>query len=271
MLRTRFSHWFSIVFLWALSLAPLAHAEGKAKEPSAYTEAVRLGLQEFEDKNFPEARAHFLRAHALAPSARTFRALGMVEFELKHYSESARLLTEALSAREKPLDADKRAHAQELLGRAEGYIGTITLDIAADTAVVVDGVTTNLSAGRQVVLEVGDHTLEFSAPGHIAQKRALTIRGGEHNTLRVALVPLESPREVGAPRADQPAHTLGSDSIAPKERRVIKSPWLWTAVGLVVAGAAAGAAIALTRGDPGTKTRDPYPGTGGAPALGTPR
>jgi hypothetical protein len=269
MLRTRFFHWLSIAFLWALSLVPVAHAEGRAKESSAYSEAVRVGLQEFEDRNFAEARAHFLRAHALAPSARTLRALGMVEFELKHYAESARLLTEALGSREKALDPDKRAHAQELLTRAEGYIGTITLDMAPGTAVVVDGVTTNLSAGRQLALEVGDHTLEFSAAGHIAQKRALTIRGGERDTLRVGLVPLEAQREVRASQVEQPARAPTSDASSPKERRALKSPWLWTAIGLVVAGAATGAAIALTRHDPAAKVREPYTGSGGAPALGT--
>lgn len=270
MRRALFSPWLSFALLWALSLTPQAHAEGKTKESGAYNDAVRLGLQEFEDKNFAEARAHFVRAHALAPSARTLRALGMVEFELKHYAESAKLLSEALAAREKPLEPDKRAHAQELLGRAQGYIGAITLEIAAETTVIVDGVTTNLSNGRELVLEVGDHALEFQAPDHIAQKRMLTIRGGERSTLRVALLPLSAPSSTKGSTNESSAQAPTSQPSAPKERRALKSPWLWTAVGLVVAGAAAGAAVALARRDPGTKVREPYSGSTGA-ALGTPR
>ncbi len=253
--------------LWALLLAVSARVAAAPSESNAYTQAVTQGHQEFEEKNFPEARSHFLRAHALSPSARTLRALGMVEFELKHYAESARLLSDALASKQKPLDADKRTHAQQLLERANGYLGKVTLDIEQGTSVVVDSLTTDLGPGNEVVLEVGDHILEFQAQAHIAQKHAITIRGGEQTSLRVRLAPLAAPERVSSTPA--PA-APGAEEGERKERRVVKNPWLWTAVGLVVAGAAAGAAVALTR-DRGNDTEKPYSGTGGAPALGTPR
>jgi tetratricopeptide (TPR) repeat protein len=255
---------YLIAVLWALSLALADRAAAAPKESPAYTQAVTLGLTEFEEKNFAEARAQFLRAHALSPSARTLRALGMVEFELKHYAESARLLSEALGSSEKPLDADKRKHAQQLLEQANSYIGKLTLDIEPETALNVDGVMTNLRPGSELVLEVGDHTLEFHAPTRIAQKRTLTIRGGEASTLRVRLAALKPGSEESAAKQ---AATSSPD--APKERRVVRNPWLWTAVGVVVAGAAAGAAIALTRDR--QSSEKPYPGTGGAPVFETAR
>lgn len=65
---------------WALSLALVAPVAAAA-DSNTYTQAVTQGLQEFDEKDFAEARSHFLRAHALSPSARTLRALGMVEFD----------------------------------------------------------------------------------------------------------------------------------------------------------------------------------------------
>jgi tetratricopeptide (TPR) repeat protein len=251
--------------IWALSFSVALRVHAAPGDPAGYTDAVNVGLAEFEDKNFAEARAQFARAHALSPSARTLRALGMVEFELKRYAESARLLSEALSSKEKPLDADKRAHVEQLLERASGYIGKLTLDIEADTSVTVDGVTSNLAPGNELVLEVGDHTLEFQSPTRIAQKRAVTIRGGELSTLRVRLTPLIDPQIAGT--STKPADDRAKEQ---KERRAVRSPWLWTAVGIVVAGAATGAAIAITRDAPAAKTAEAYSGTGGSPPLGTP-
>lgn len=256
----------SLLFVVALSLTLVPRAGAAGKDSSAYTQAVTLGLSEFEEKNFAEARSHFLRAHALAPSARTLRALGMVEFELKHYAESARLLSEALASGEKPLDGEKRGHAQQLLERARGYLGKLTLDIEPETAVSLDGVTTSLGPGNELVLEVGDHTLEFQASSRIPQKRTLSIRGGEQATLKVRLSLLKA--QAAEPSASLPLQTPPAGR---RERRAVKSPWLWTAVGLVVAGAAAGAAVALTRKDPAARTEDPYRGTTGLAPLGTPR
>src|SRR5687767_9353340 len=136
-----------LIVFCALSFAVQDRAEAAAKDPPGYAQEVARGLSEFEDKNFPEARAHFARAHALSPSARTLRALGMVEFELKRYAESARLLSDALAATDKPLDAEKRTQAADLLERANGYLGKLTLDIEAETTVTVDGITTNLAPG----------------------------------------------------------------------------------------------------------------------------
>lgn len=246
----------ALVCLLGIATAP-ARTRANDEAPE-YTQAVTLGLAEFEDRNYAEARAHFVRAHELAPNARTLRALGMVEFELKRYAESARLLREALSAREKPLDSEMRAKVEALIERAEAYIGIIVIEVVADAIVSVDDVTTPIGPNGELSLEVGDHTLGFAAPEHIAQKRHVTIRGGERSRLQVKLLP------VVAPKAEE-------FSAAPRtERRIVKNPWLWTAVGIVVVGAAAGTAIALTRDKGGQSTELPYRGSTNV-LLGAPR
>lgn len=254
--------WCSLVVLAGIYPAPAA-----AKDSPAYTEAVTLGLSEFEAQNYAEARAHFARAHALYPNARTLRALGMVAFELKRYVECARYLTDALASNERSLEGEKRRQTEKLLERANGYIARFILDIAPDTNVIVDGVATDLAPGAELALEVGDHLVEFRASGRIASKRPVTVQGGERETLHVTLAALDLPGEPTP--AQSPQRATPADR--PSSRPAYKSPWLWTALGVLVAGAAAGTAVALTRGGTTTRTEEPYTGTGGAPALGTPR
>lgn len=235
-----------------------SNARAGDRETPAYQEAVNLGLAEFEERNFLEARVHFARAHALYPNARTLRALGMVQFELKDYVQSVAQLQEALRSEERALDGALREKTEKLLERARSYIASFNLDIEPSTRVSVDGQTTDLSTGSELVLPVGEHSLEFKAPGRITDKRTLQVQGGEHESLRVRLMVLK-------PEAD-PQLADKQDSREKTRRPVYKSPWLWTALGVVVVGAAAATAIILTR-DTETHTAEPYTGTGGAPPL----
>ena len=241
---------FLLIIAWLALSLPHAHAEAPSPE---YSRAVEVGVSEFEQRNFLEARTHLHQAHALYPNARTLRALGMVEFELKNYAESATYLQQALSSRERPLDAEKRAQAQALLDRALGYLALLTLKIEPQTHVLVDGAAREVASGDQLVLSLGEHVLEFQAKGRVSQRRTFNIKGGEQETVRVTLAPLAAPQAPSARDGDS-------------ERRPLRrNPWLWTAVGVVVAGAAAGAAVAITRDSSRTSEYDL--GTGGKRAL----
>ena len=136
--------------------------------------------------------------------------------------------------------------------------------MAPGTKLSVDGATSDLGPGGQLVLEAGDHVLEFRATGRSPDRRNLTIQGGERETLQVSLAALE----VGP--ASKPASPSPVDEDKRPGRPVYKNPWLWTAIGIVVAGAAVTAGVMLA-GDTSTKTKEPYTGTGGAPPLETPR
>lgn len=101
----------------ALSLPDSAHGQTDSSELSAYERAVEEALREYQLGHFEEARAGFLEAHRLSPNARTHRALGMAEFELRNYVDAIEELQAALSSRDKPLDEKARAATQELLRR----------------------------------------------------------------------------------------------------------------------------------------------------------
>lgn len=75
-----------------LPLSAMAQKTSPTSQAEPYEDAVRLALGEFDAGNFAEAREHFRKAHSLDPNARTLRALGLVEFELRNYGEAANFL-----------------------------------------------------------------------------------------------------------------------------------------------------------------------------------
>ena len=237
-----------LVLACTLLIALLAGARAAAQddEPPGYREAIEQAVSEFAAHHIAEARALFARAHALMPNARTHRGLGLAEFELRNYGACIEQLEAALRADARRLEGALREDTEEVLARANDFVARFVIDARpSPSRLVIDGVTVDVPPGRALVLQVGEHTLELSAPGYEPERRHLSIRGGESETL---LVLFSKPR-----REATPART--------PRRRWVKSPWLWSAVGLAVAGAAAGTAIALTRDEGGRDAS--YAGTSG--------
>jgi hypothetical protein len=236
----------------SLGLAQSA-AAGMRVEPPGYREAVARGVEEYTHRNFTESREQFARAHALFPNARTLRGLGIAEYELRNYSESVRLLEQALASGVKPLAGVMREETQTLLARAKEYVGELRLDLEPEQAIVlIDGVTLERTPGAPLLLDVGDHLLEFRANGRLTERRAIMVKGGQSASVRVVLSALApaATATLAVAAALQPAAPPQS---AQSERTPVYARWwLWTAVGVAVAGAAVGVTFAL-RADPVTK------------------
>ncbi|HVZ35900.1 MAG TPA: tetratricopeptide repeat protein [Polyangiaceae bacterium] len=246
--------------LSSLSLGSPARAQGEP-EPPGYREIVREALSEYQAKNFPEARALFEEAHRLYPNARTLRGLGMTSFELRQYVESVDFLEQALASTVKPLEGPLRAETERLLSRARRFVGKLSLSVEpATTEVLLDGHHVDYKAGVPLLLEMGDHTLTFQAPGYVPETRSLTVRGRESETWTVTLAPVPLPEPVAAAPAPGPVVQETVDRAErvdhgerPSKPPLYKNPWLWTAVGVVVVGAAVAASVLATRAPPGVK------------------
>jgi hypothetical protein len=173
----------AFALLSSLGPAQSARAEGpaEAESPSpAYAEHIKSALSETALGNFAEAREHFRRAHAIDPSARTLRGLGMVEFELSHYVDSARFLSEALRSNVKPLSGKLRSETEALCERARQYVGSVQVVTDPSSAtVIVDGAVIDLDASRTVTLPVGDHSFEVRSDGRMPAKQVVKVDGGE--------------------------------------------------------------------------------------------
>ena len=203
-----------------------------------YRAAVHEAVVDHAASRFMEARAQFLRAHELYPNARTLRGLGMVEFELRNYGESVRYLEAALACPVRALDPELAEETQLLLSRARAYVGEVHVALEPATAtVIIDGVTAATGPKASFLLLVGDHLLEFRAQGLPAERRTVSIRSGERTTLQVVLG-----ESLAAPRA---ALDLKPEPPRSAERpRLVKKWWLWTGVGVLLAGAITGSLLA---------------------------
>jgi len=215
------------------SSADLDHAS-ELTTPPGYREVVNEAIREYNAHHYEEARSLFHRAHTLFPNARTWRGLGATEFELRNYGESVRCLEQSLASEVRPLDPELKTRTKQLLERARGFVAYLQLTVQpASSLAVVDGVP--VADARELVLDVGDHTIEFRAPGYLPERRRLRVNGGESRDMTVVLT-----LRIDV-ATSEPSHA---------KRPLYKSPWLWTGVGLVVAGSATAMALALAPRDP---------------------
>jgi tetratricopeptide (TPR) repeat protein len=218
--------------------APATDERPVASEDPAYVEAIDAGLAEYARGHYREARVHFERAHGVLPSARTLRALGNTDFELRNYGDAVRHLEAALASQVRPLDDELRATTERLLERARSYVGEVHIQIDPDSATVsVDGVLVARGPRASLALVVGEHVLEFKALDRLPERRNLMINSRDKVALEVVL---KQPPE-------QPQPLLPTSTMQANERtHLSRRAKLWIGVGVAVAAIGAGIAIGLS-------------------------
>jgi len=256
--RDALIQWVLVVCLfcvWAGTFSSTAVAQAPTQNES-HEELIRMAVDEFDRSNFAEARELFRKAHAMEPTARTFRALGLVEFELRNYGEAASMLEQSLASAIKPLHAKQRVETEKLLERTRGYLGTV--HVATDPSpatVIVDGAAVELGPSGTLVLEVGEHVLEFHAEGRLPEKQRVNVKGGQTESLRVTLRSAVDPSAVAVSAQANPTQIKALAGPPQQvDQPLRKKWWVWTAVGVVTAAAVITATVVLTRDD-GTKTK----------------
>lgn len=187
-------------YLLAIGIAlGLAHTQRvraeEAPDTSAeaeYREVVERAVAEFDLGHVVEARALFLRAHELWPSARTLRTLGMTAFELRMYPRALRELQAAIDDPRRPLPPEQRAQVEGLIAETQGYVGRYQLQLRpAGTELLVDG--SRVSTHEPLVVGVGMHELLARAPGFVELRRELVVQGREDEPLLLQLSPVVPP------------------------------------------------------------------------------
>jgi hypothetical protein len=241
---------FAACLTVASSFAPAAvHATPPQAEPNppGYDAAIDEALAAFDRGQYAQAQELFLRAHKILPSARTLRALGKTEFELKRYADAAAHLSLALDSRVRPLTPQQRTETEILLRRSEDYLARYTLRLEPPAAELrLDGAPVMLDGQQALRLAAGEHVLEAEAPGYLPWRRELEVFGRVDAVISVALSPLA--KELPAPVLTE---------VDAREREHVDAPrrsnkWLlWTSIGvLVVAGAVTGIVLALNKDEP---------------------
>lgn len=152
-----------------------------------YRNMVRDALSEFEDGNFEEALAMFQHAFDIRPGGRVLRGIAKTRYELRQYVECLEAVDAALAATDDPLPDELREEMTALRERASGYVGTLVLHVepAAATMLLDGRELTAADLGAPIVVVMGAHEIEATAPEFVASHRTLDLEGGA--TLEVTL------------------------------------------------------------------------------------
>ena len=168
----------------ALFVGLLAASAPAARAQEDYATLIREALVEYNAGNWEEAHLLFKRAHAIRPSARTLRGMGLANYERRSYVAAIRDLEASLSSSESPLSADQRATTERALARARQYAAIYTLEVPAGVAVlIVDGQRIALPEDRRVSLDPGKHELSVKTESGETIERDIEagarVRGGQ--------------------------------------------------------------------------------------------
>jgi hypothetical protein len=251
--RSTRDRWIGVWLITIVLHIPAASVLAQSQPDAEYREYVDNALREYRLSNFNEAKALFARAHALSPSARTLRGLGMCAFELRSYVEAIDWFEQALSSPDRPLTPDMRDEILGLLRQARAFITRVRLSVQPTWAKIrVDTQPAERDAAGFIRVDPGVHELAIEAAHYEPAMRTLRAVGGEELTLDIVLSP---PREDAS--KDRPPETIPTSPIAEatpmsgsntaEGSRAIAGPWIVVAAsGAVTITGGVFLALALT-------------------------
>jgi len=228
--------------------APASTAQ--APSAAAQTQArakLREGLAAMERGEHAKALSAFEAAYHLVPSPKVLFNQAMALAALGRHLEAAASFEGVLAAAGVPTDVAARARQQ--LAATERRLARLTVTSAVAAAELqIDGRITPLDQPTRV--SPGRHQVSVS----LGDRRAaaeLTLAAGEERTLTLSppepAVPRVVTRPAPEPEVSPPAVVRIETPVAPVQRPtgtpLWKSPWFWTALGVVVVGTTAGVVV----------------------------
>ena len=256
-----------------LTLAQPVFGEASG-DPTEYDAFVDHAVDAFEAGDFERAHDQFHKAFALRPNARVRRGLGIAALRLARYSEAKQQLSAALTDPNQPLNAKQHEEVSRLLTWMGTNLGTVHVYVTPRVdQIIVDGEPVE---GTELVLTPGIHRIRVTAAGYTAQERTVDLAATQEDTLtltlasdllvpaHVATAATAAPAAAIAPHeapAPQPFVQVGAPAPNTDSPSLFQRWWFWTAVGVVVAGAAVTGGVVLAHrssakanvDEPGTK------------------
>lgn len=233
-----------------------AHAQTPAVQPpqatpvasdTEYEALIKSGLAEYNLGHTAEAKAYFLRAHAVRPSARTLRGLGLVCYEQRLYVAAVGYLEQALVHAERPLTPEMRSEVEQRLRESRSFVSHVTLKLTpANLGLRVDGKPPVFDRDGSMMLDLGTRELIAEAPGYKTHTRRVDALGADHGELRIELEPAAAVI-AEAPSSAAPAAAWRAEPVGQTRERGFwetRSTLQWVGLGLG-AGAIVAAGIGV--------------------------
>ncbi len=199
-----------------------------------YEVALTEALSAHARGDYGPARVFMERAHALDPSARTLRGLGIISFAQGRHLEAIGYFDAALKSPVKALPAELRAGVEELRSHCWGQLGRFRIQIdPAQAELLIDGEKPAFHAPDVIVLTPGQHLLAVDAADRARFAMPLQVAPGDDRMLQIVLAAPAAPRVVERwlqPAVPEPERSAGT---LLRRRRL-----LWSGGGLLVGAGA---------------------------------
>lgn len=216
-----------------------------AVEPSAQS-LIEQGLRLRRDGHPEEALELFQKAHALAPSARTFGQMGLVEASLQRWVDGETHLSVSLANPDDPWVVKNRAFLDAALSECQRHVGDLTVTGPAGAEVSAAGkLLGTLPAVPTLRFAEGAVTIVATAAGFQSWEKTVVIRAGARTALSIAMTPIVPavPKPASAPPPDgltATSPTVSSAISRPAASGTAGRGWHgWGGITLAAVGAAA--------------------------------
>lgn len=253
----------SSLLVAALLAAPLTHAADKgAKPPSsekgqrplaellsgAALDAYLKGRDLFDAGDVVTGHAKLSEAYELSKNPRLLWNMAACSKSSRRYARAIDELTRFLEDGREVITAEQAKRAEEVRATLYSLVAAATLQVTpANASVLLDGEPATRGAGPYH-LELGKHEVRVELEGYKPEVRTLDVKQTKALTLEVTLH-AEAPAVAAAPASATPAVTpapapaaaTAPVPAAPEADRT----WAYAALGVGVAGAAAGSAFGL--------------------------
>jgi len=227
----------------ALIVSFALHAAPVRADSAAADVLIQQGLNLRREGKPEQALDKFRQAHDMAPSARTYGQMGLVEATLKRWTDSETHLSVALSNPDDAWVRKNRAFLDQALAVCRQHVGELVVTGPPGVEVSVGGTPAGtLPAVPALRVAEGDVEVTASAPGYEPFAQNVSIRAKGRATLDITMtrapVAAATESEPKSPNIDVPPPPPAAPPQAEEE-----SHWRgWTALGLGIVGAGALAA-----------------------------
>jgi hypothetical protein len=218
-----------VVFIAAL--LALSSTRAVAAVDTSADALVARGLELRRQGKTAEALELFARAHAIAPSARTFGQMGLAEASLQRWLDAEKHLDSSLASSDDPWVRKNKSLLEQAIDLTHKHVGHVSITGPAGTQVSIAGHDIGtLPIPAPVRLPEGSLLLTAVAPGYKQFTETVTVPGGGRVSVALALKPLDVRAAAPAPQPLVPLQRLDSG----------EAHWRpWTAGALFAVGAAA--------------------------------
>jgi hypothetical protein len=266
-----------------LAAAWLCASSTRAQSPPAAGDVEEArkhyarGVELYNQGADSAALAELERAYQLAPNWKVLYELGVVELAVHDFAAALRYFERYLDEGQ---DAVKGARRQEVtadIAQLRQEVATIEVATADGADIKLDDVTVATAPlAKPLLVNAGHHKLGASKDGRVAEARVLSVAGGDHTRVELAIPELAPPPTLAPPPPPAPAPEPVSPAVLPPlepprvAREEVAAPRprmpLWIggiATGVLATGAVVTGVVALGANSDLTHAKNDGPSSSG--------